>query len=208
MSRRRLRRRTEKQQRHTSPASRAGDVRVVVREPTRVERLAYTRRQAAEALGISTSTFNRRVLPFIETPQTDWARASFPRQRARARARRAATPATSTTQTACTPRPQDRSPARDPPSHSGRARKRQEPRRDRTWAEQRWRGNLARWPPVVAFDRALGSCPLTAARGDSSQRAILLNAIARNVAPRVSLNEEACCGRILLSTSDERTFEK
>ena len=32
-----------------------------------MERLAYTRSQAAEALGISTSTFNRRLLPLIET---------------------------------------------------------------------------------------------------------------------------------------------
>jgi len=72
MSRRRLRRRTEKQRRHASPASGADDVRVVVREATHVERLAYTRQQAAEALGISTSTFNRRVLPFIETLQMDW----------------------------------------------------------------------------------------------------------------------------------------
>jgi hypothetical protein len=47
-------------------------VRVVVREAIQVERLAYTRRQAAEALGISTSTFSRRVLPFIETLQMDW----------------------------------------------------------------------------------------------------------------------------------------
>ncbi len=44
----------------------------VVREATRVERLAYTRRQAAEPLGISASTFNRRVLPFIETLEMDW----------------------------------------------------------------------------------------------------------------------------------------
>jgi hypothetical protein len=39
---------------------------MIVREATHVERLAYTRTQAAEALGISRSTFNRRVLPFIE----------------------------------------------------------------------------------------------------------------------------------------------
>ena len=72
MSRRRLRRRTAKQRRHASPANGADDVRAVVREATRVERLAYTRQQAAEALGISTSTFNRRILPFIETLQMDW----------------------------------------------------------------------------------------------------------------------------------------
>jgi hypothetical protein len=40
---------------------------MVIREATRVERLAYTRTQAAEVLGISRSTSNRRVLPFIET---------------------------------------------------------------------------------------------------------------------------------------------
>jgi hypothetical protein len=37
-----------------------------------VERLAYTRSQAAEALGISRSTFIRRVLPFVETIETGW----------------------------------------------------------------------------------------------------------------------------------------
>lgn len=72
MPRRRLRRRSEKAQRYAPPASGADDVRVVVREATHVERLAYTRRQAAEALGISISTFNRRILPFIETLQMDW----------------------------------------------------------------------------------------------------------------------------------------
>ena len=44
----------------------------IVREATRVERLAYTRTQAAEALGISRSTFNRRVLPLVETLEMPW----------------------------------------------------------------------------------------------------------------------------------------
>jgi hypothetical protein len=44
----------------------------VVREASRVERLAYTRTQAAEALGISRSTFNRRVLPLVETIEMPW----------------------------------------------------------------------------------------------------------------------------------------
>jgi len=39
----------------------------VVREATRVERLVYTRTRAAAELGVSRSTFNRRVLPLIET---------------------------------------------------------------------------------------------------------------------------------------------
>lgn len=70
MSRRRQRRSTKNQQRPAPTAGGAFAERVVVLESTRVERLAYTRRQAAEALGISTSTFNRRVLPFVDTVET------------------------------------------------------------------------------------------------------------------------------------------
>jgi hypothetical protein len=65
VSRRRHRRRVEKDRRHKEPQP-------IVREATRVERLAYTRTQAAEALGISRSTFNRRVLPYIETVEMPW----------------------------------------------------------------------------------------------------------------------------------------
>jgi hypothetical protein len=65
MSRRRQQRRAEKERRHAQPPA-------VVREATRVERLAYTRTQAAEALGISRSTFDRRVLPYIETIEMPW----------------------------------------------------------------------------------------------------------------------------------------
>jgi recombinase len=72
VSRRRHRRKIEKTHRHGAPRTGANDPRVVVREATRVERLAYTRSQAAKALGISTSTFNRRVLPFIETVEVGW----------------------------------------------------------------------------------------------------------------------------------------
>jgi Recombinase len=73
VSRRRLRRRNEKAQRHTraSPARPAASP-TIVREATRVERLAYTRTQAAAALGISRSTFNRRVLPLVETLEMPW----------------------------------------------------------------------------------------------------------------------------------------
>jgi hypothetical protein len=65
MSRRRLRRRAEKQRRQTQPTP-------IVREASRGERLAYTRTQAGEALGISRSTFNRRVVPYIETIEMPW----------------------------------------------------------------------------------------------------------------------------------------
>jgi hypothetical protein len=45
---------------------------VVIREARDVERLAYTRTQAAQALGIGRSTFTQRVLPYIETVETPW----------------------------------------------------------------------------------------------------------------------------------------
>jgi Bacterial regulatory protein, Fis family len=45
---------------------------VAHRTADRVVRVAYTRSQAAEALGISRSTFIRRVLPYIETMQMPW----------------------------------------------------------------------------------------------------------------------------------------
>lgn len=71
MSRRRQQRRAEKERRHTQPSA-------IVREASRVERLAYTRTQAAEALGISRSTFNRRVLPYVATIDTPWGRRLIP----------------------------------------------------------------------------------------------------------------------------------
>ncbi len=71
MSRRRLRHRTEKARRHASPTG-AHPQREIIREASRVERLAYTRTQAAQALGISRSTFNRRVLPYVETLEMPW----------------------------------------------------------------------------------------------------------------------------------------
>lgn len=45
---------------------------VIVREAEHVERLAYTRTQAAQALGIGRSTFTQRVLPYVETVETPW----------------------------------------------------------------------------------------------------------------------------------------
>lgn len=60
MSQRRQRRRAAKERRHR-------ETQPIVREARHVERLAYTRTQAAEALGVSRSTFDRRVLPYIET---------------------------------------------------------------------------------------------------------------------------------------------
>ena len=72
MSRRRIRRRSGKAQRHAAPFKAAASSVEIVREATRVERLAHTRTQAAAALGISRSTFNRRVLPCVETVEMPW----------------------------------------------------------------------------------------------------------------------------------------
>lgn len=79
VSRRRLRRRDEKARRHAPPQAAAASQReVLVREATRVERLAYTRTQAAAALGISRASFDRRVLPLIETVEMPWGRRLIP----------------------------------------------------------------------------------------------------------------------------------
>jgi Recombinase len=49
-----------------------------LQEAREVERLAYTRRQAAEALGVSISTIDRRVVPSISTVKTPWGQRLIP----------------------------------------------------------------------------------------------------------------------------------
>lgn len=49
-----------------------------LREVATVERLAYTRRQAAEALGVSISTIDRRVVPLIDSVKTPWGQRLIP----------------------------------------------------------------------------------------------------------------------------------
>jgi hypothetical protein len=72
MSRRRVRRRSGKSAGHASQSPASSGPRPVVREATYVERLAYTRSQAADALGISRSTLIRRVLPYVDTIEMPW----------------------------------------------------------------------------------------------------------------------------------------
>ena len=74
MSNRRRRRRPAHSPATTRPAAASPEPELpVVIEPVRhVERLAYTRSQAAEALGVSRSTFIRRVLPYVETAEMPW----------------------------------------------------------------------------------------------------------------------------------------
>jgi Recombinase len=80
MSRRRQQRRADKSRRHLQPThqpksavaqSPAAAPRVVMREASHVVRLAYTRSQAAKALGISGSTL-RRLLPYVESIELPW----------------------------------------------------------------------------------------------------------------------------------------
>jgi hypothetical protein len=104
VSRRRVRHKNEKARRHAVPLYRIPAPPLkIVREATRVERLAYTRTQAAEALGVSRSTFNRRILPLVETVEMPWGARLIPvdelqrltterRRPARAQAKPSATP--------------------------------------------------------------------------------------------------------------------
>jgi Recombinase len=68
--RRRVRRRIEKQLRHAP-------LRPVVHRAETVERLTYTRAQAAEALGVSHSTL-KRLLPYIELVELPWGTTLIP----------------------------------------------------------------------------------------------------------------------------------
>jgi Recombinase/Bacterial regulatory protein, Fis family len=83
VSRRRHQRRAEKARRHAQPPWETEQSwpaekeaiptppRAALHAASCVERLAYTRSQAAEALGISRSTL-RRLLPYIETIELPW----------------------------------------------------------------------------------------------------------------------------------------
>jgi hypothetical protein len=75
MSRRRLRRNADKERRHAQlPSSRP---REIIRQADHVVRLAYTRGQAADALGISRSTL-WRVLPYVQTIEMPWGSTLIP----------------------------------------------------------------------------------------------------------------------------------
>src|SRR6266508_6699506 len=102
MAKRRQRRKAEKERRHAdTPIAlpRARDLEMT----RRVKRLACTRKQAAEALGVSLATLDRRVVPAIETVRTEWGSRLIPvdeleryvaerRQEARTARRRPARP--------------------------------------------------------------------------------------------------------------------
>src|SRR5438128_2716693 len=78
MSARRKRRR-ERARRHQTPAPQSTPApRVELHEASRVERLTYSRKQAAEALGVSITTIDRRVVPAIDTVKTPWGQRLIP----------------------------------------------------------------------------------------------------------------------------------
>ena len=70
MANRRQRRRSDKEHRHARRSPTPSPPEVQLAE--RVERLAYTRQQAAKAIGVSLATLDRRVVPAIATVQTEW----------------------------------------------------------------------------------------------------------------------------------------
>jgi hypothetical protein len=49
-----------------------------LREVHDVDLLAYSRKQAAEALGVSISTIDRRLVPFVNTVKTPWGQRLIP----------------------------------------------------------------------------------------------------------------------------------
>jgi hypothetical protein len=76
----RRKRRRERQRRHQAARTprRSLPETSELRETEKVERLAYSRRQAAEALGVSISTIDRRVVPAIGTVKTPWGQRLIP----------------------------------------------------------------------------------------------------------------------------------
>jgi hypothetical protein len=78
MSGRRKRRRERARRHQIAPPRCASPHAVWLREANAVERLAYSRRQAAEALGVSISTVDRRVVASIDTVKTPWGQRLIP----------------------------------------------------------------------------------------------------------------------------------
>jgi hypothetical protein len=78
MSARRKRRRERGRRRQAAAPPRASARTNALHKVATVERLAYSRRQAAEALGLSISTIDRHVVPAIDTVKTPWGQRLIP----------------------------------------------------------------------------------------------------------------------------------
>jgi hypothetical protein len=75
--RRRDRQRRHHQRRPQTYWAPPGELREVV-EDEEIERLAYTRKQAAEALGVSISTIDRHLVKVVDTVKTPWGQRLIP----------------------------------------------------------------------------------------------------------------------------------
>jgi hypothetical protein len=79
MSTTRKKRRDQKLLRHHhSEPTRTWPAPGQLHQVARAERLAYSRKQAAEALGVSISTIDRRVVPTVQTVKTPWEQRLIP----------------------------------------------------------------------------------------------------------------------------------
>ena len=171
MSKRRPPRRSTRTLPHPRPTPdpAGSSAQVIVREASTVERLAYTRSQAAEALGLSRSTFIRRVLPYIDTIEMPWGAKLIPvdeLERLLTERRRS--------QTAPGARTPGAPAARTSRNHRTdplRARSRQEPAQDRRRPQRRPDPDGARGREVVALDGSLRPRPLEPANVRSNSAA-------------------------------------
>jgi hypothetical protein len=77
MSRRRKRRRERRRHQERKPQV-SWAPHTELHEVRDVERLAYSRKQAAEALGVSISTIDRRLVPAVNTVKTPWGQRLIP----------------------------------------------------------------------------------------------------------------------------------
>jgi hypothetical protein len=78
MSARRKGRRERKRRRHEREPHVSWAPRGELREVHEVDRLAYSRKQAAESLGVSISTIDRRLVPAVSTVKTPWGQRLIP----------------------------------------------------------------------------------------------------------------------------------
>jgi hypothetical protein len=78
MSAKRRRRRERKLRDHRVEPKRFWASPSELQEVEEPARLAYSRRQAAEALGVSVSTIDRRVVPSVSTVKTPWGQRLIP----------------------------------------------------------------------------------------------------------------------------------
>jgi hypothetical protein len=78
MSARRKRRRERQRRRHEQKPQGSWAAPGELHEVDEVDRLAYSRKQAAEALGVSISTVDRRLVPAVNTVKTPWGQRLIP----------------------------------------------------------------------------------------------------------------------------------